>query len=300
MTIWSSCMQRFPPGRVGDEGPQPWPSPRTEPTSCRAQLRLRELILSGEFEPGERMSELPLVERLGVSRTPLRLALAELEHEGLLRERSPGAGTRCGSSLRPTSATRSSCAACSRARRRGSRPSAVPTRRDLRRCTRSATRLRSSSTRPTTSRSSATSRSTSASTRGCWRWRAARCSSARSRTSCCSRSPSPSAFVLAACRAAGVAGDPRRRPPPAPGSHRRDRATRGGARRRARSRARAPVPCQPGDRSAPSRGARADARRDAPRALDADGHLVDGPPPPADPTRSRRAPPPGSRSTPGR
>ncbi len=51
----------------------------------RALLGLRELILSGEFAPGERMSELPLVERLGVSRTPLRLALAELEHEGLLR-----------------------------------------------------------------------------------------------------------------------------------------------------------------------------------------------------------------------
>jgi GntR family transcriptional regulator, vanillate catabolism transcriptional regulator len=51
----------------------------------RALLALRELILSGEFKPGERMSELPLVERLGVSRTPLRLALAELEHEGLLR-----------------------------------------------------------------------------------------------------------------------------------------------------------------------------------------------------------------------
>jgi GntR family transcriptional regulator of vanillate catabolism len=51
----------------------------------RALLRLRELILSGEFAAGERMSELPLVERLGVSRTPLRLALAELEHEGLLR-----------------------------------------------------------------------------------------------------------------------------------------------------------------------------------------------------------------------
>jgi GntR family transcriptional regulator of vanillate catabolism len=56
----------------------------------RALLRLRELILSGEFEPGERMSELPLVERLGVSRTPLRLALATLEHEGLLRSLSGG------------------------------------------------------------------------------------------------------------------------------------------------------------------------------------------------------------------
>lgn len=52
----------------------------------RAVLRLRELILRGEFAPGERMSELRLVERLGVSRTPLRLALAALEHEGLLRE----------------------------------------------------------------------------------------------------------------------------------------------------------------------------------------------------------------------
>ena len=51
----------------------------------RAVFRLRELILSGEFAPGERMSELRLVQRLGVSRTPLRLALAALEHEGLLR-----------------------------------------------------------------------------------------------------------------------------------------------------------------------------------------------------------------------
>ena len=51
----------------------------------RALLRLRELILGGEFKPGERMAELPLVERLGVSRTPVRLALAALEHEGLVR-----------------------------------------------------------------------------------------------------------------------------------------------------------------------------------------------------------------------
>ena len=59
--------------------------------STRALLRLRELILSGEFAAGTRMSELPLVERLGVSRTPVRLALATLEHEGLL-ELLPGGG----------------------------------------------------------------------------------------------------------------------------------------------------------------------------------------------------------------
>jgi GntR family transcriptional regulator of vanillate catabolism len=59
------------------------PANRTQNT--RALLRLRELIFSGEFEPGERMSELRLVEKIGVSRTPLRLALAGLEHEGLLR-----------------------------------------------------------------------------------------------------------------------------------------------------------------------------------------------------------------------
>jgi GntR family transcriptional regulator of vanillate catabolism len=57
----------------------------------RALLRLRELVLHGEFAPGERLSELPLVERLGVSRTPLRLALARLEHEGLI-EALPGGG----------------------------------------------------------------------------------------------------------------------------------------------------------------------------------------------------------------
>jgi GntR family transcriptional regulator, vanillate catabolism transcriptional regulator len=58
--------------------------------STQALLRLRELILSGEFPAGSRMSELPLVERLGVSRTPLRLALANLEHEGLLEPLTGG------------------------------------------------------------------------------------------------------------------------------------------------------------------------------------------------------------------
>jgi GntR family transcriptional regulator, vanillate catabolism transcriptional regulator len=51
----------------------------------KALLHVRQAILDGEFTPGERMSELPLVQRIGVSRTPLRLAFAELETEGLLR-----------------------------------------------------------------------------------------------------------------------------------------------------------------------------------------------------------------------
>jgi GntR family transcriptional regulator of vanillate catabolism len=49
-----------------------------------AVLGLRALLLNGQFRPGERMAELPLSERLKVSRTPLRLALTTLEHEGLL------------------------------------------------------------------------------------------------------------------------------------------------------------------------------------------------------------------------
>ena len=52
--------------------------------SMRALLRLRQMLFEGEFAPGVRMAELPLVDRLGVSRTPLRLALSTLAHEGLL------------------------------------------------------------------------------------------------------------------------------------------------------------------------------------------------------------------------
>lgn len=54
---------------------------------------LRRRILSRELEPGERMLELELSARLAVSRTPIRIALAELEKEGLL-ERLPTRGFR--------------------------------------------------------------------------------------------------------------------------------------------------------------------------------------------------------------
>ena len=57
----------------------------------RTLLNLRAMLLRGDFQPGERLSELPLVARLGVSRTPIRLALDRLAHEGLL-EASPTGG----------------------------------------------------------------------------------------------------------------------------------------------------------------------------------------------------------------
>ncbi|MFT3717305.1 GntR family transcriptional regulator [Pseudorhodoferax sp.] len=59
--------------------------------SLRAQLRLRELILAGALAPGARIAELALVERIGVSRTPIRAALLRLEQEGLLQA-LPGGG----------------------------------------------------------------------------------------------------------------------------------------------------------------------------------------------------------------
>lgn len=45
---------------------------------------LRQGILKGELEPGERLMEVQLAERLGVSRTPIREAIRKLELEGLV------------------------------------------------------------------------------------------------------------------------------------------------------------------------------------------------------------------------
>lgn len=59
--------------------------------SLKAILGVRDLVLESDFEPGERLSEVAVAERLGISRTPLRAALARLEQEGLL-ERIPSGG----------------------------------------------------------------------------------------------------------------------------------------------------------------------------------------------------------------
>ncbi len=59
--------------------------------SQRALMGVRDLIVSGELRAGTRLSELILVERLGISRTPLRAALAQLGQEGLV-EAIPSGG----------------------------------------------------------------------------------------------------------------------------------------------------------------------------------------------------------------
>jgi DNA-binding GntR family transcriptional regulator len=64
--------------------------------SERATGAVRELILRGDFAAGARLGEVELAERLGVSRTPVREALARLASEGLV-EIVPNRGARVSS-----------------------------------------------------------------------------------------------------------------------------------------------------------------------------------------------------------
>jgi GntR family transcriptional regulator of vanillate catabolism len=57
---------------------------RQQPQSLKALMGVRDLVLDGHIRPGERLSEVAIAERLGISRTPIRAALARLEQEGLL------------------------------------------------------------------------------------------------------------------------------------------------------------------------------------------------------------------------
>lgn len=45
---------------------------------------LRKLILSGKYAPGQRLIQDELAEELGISRTPVREALTQLAHQGLV------------------------------------------------------------------------------------------------------------------------------------------------------------------------------------------------------------------------
>lgn len=64
---------------------QPASSPLLPSTRSAAIVEaLRSSLLSGEFEPGERLHEVRLTVRLGASRTPVRAAMQRLASEGLL------------------------------------------------------------------------------------------------------------------------------------------------------------------------------------------------------------------------
>ncbi len=53
-------------------------------------MALRSLIMNGELEPGSRLAEVALAERLEISRTPLRQAMDHLVGEGLLERIETG------------------------------------------------------------------------------------------------------------------------------------------------------------------------------------------------------------------
>lgn len=66
------------------DDPDTGPQSQGGPMGDRIVLKLRELILDGILPPHQRLAEIPLAERLGVSRTPVRQALGILAKEGLI------------------------------------------------------------------------------------------------------------------------------------------------------------------------------------------------------------------------
>jgi DNA-binding GntR family transcriptional regulator len=62
-----------------------WRIPVTKTAGARAYDLLRSAIIDGRFQPGERVTEASVAALLGISRTPVREALARLTKDGLLR-----------------------------------------------------------------------------------------------------------------------------------------------------------------------------------------------------------------------
>ncbi|MEU3270282.1 GntR family transcriptional regulator [Saccharomonospora sp. NPDC006951] len=63
---------------------------RQEDAATAQHQRLRRMIIERELPPGSVLLETPLSQRLGVSRTPVREALARLAQEGLITRRTRG------------------------------------------------------------------------------------------------------------------------------------------------------------------------------------------------------------------
>ncbi|MET8795688.1 GntR family transcriptional regulator [Nocardia sp. NPDC004568] len=78
------------------------PTPRTAPGTAVADA-VREDILGGRLSPGDRLREVDLAERFGVSRVPVREALSQLQSEGfvtLVRYRGATVSAPSGSAAR--------------------------------------------------------------------------------------------------------------------------------------------------------------------------------------------------------
>jgi DNA-binding GntR family transcriptional regulator len=71
------------------------PRRRVIPPQPRVEDELRDAIVTGRFQPNQRLIEADLTEALGVGRSAVRTALARLEQEGLVEhERNRGARVR--------------------------------------------------------------------------------------------------------------------------------------------------------------------------------------------------------------
>jgi DNA-binding GntR family transcriptional regulator len=60
---------------------------RTSASKSNAYTEVRKLLLGGEVHPGQRLSHRSLAKDLGLSRSPVREALLQLEAEGLIEHR---------------------------------------------------------------------------------------------------------------------------------------------------------------------------------------------------------------------
>lgn len=61
--------------------------PRPESLTALAAKELKQAIVSGRFRPGERLVEMDLSQRFGISRAPIREAIRELAGDGLVEIR---------------------------------------------------------------------------------------------------------------------------------------------------------------------------------------------------------------------
>ena len=57
---------------------------KLDSTADAVAASLRDMIINGELEAGERLVERDLADRFGISRIPMREAIQRLEREGLL------------------------------------------------------------------------------------------------------------------------------------------------------------------------------------------------------------------------